>query len=221
MKLTKEQIQEVENYLTNKDVEYVDLHLEVLDHISSDVENLMNDNQLNFNEAFEEVKEKWNEVFSYKWSYWLGISNGGSKLFIDHCLRIYRPILIKIALSLLASIIFFSIYYKKLEVNLASYQTIGKYMFLIFSILYVALIYIWKHKINDAGKTTTYYYLYKKTVMPNVAFSVLLILQVILFDKNVFDVSILLFSIVFLLNLYTGFTFYKNHIQTIEKYKMA
>ena len=66
MKLNKEQLQEIETYLTNKDVEYIDLHLEVLDHISSDIENLME--KISFEEAFEKVKNKWNKNFSYKWT---------------------------------------------------------------------------------------------------------------------------------------------------------
>ena len=95
MKLSQEQIQQVEDYLKNKDVEYIDLHLEVLDHISTAIESEMTENEISFNDAFEKVKTKWNDTFSYKSSYWLGTSNGGSKLFIDHCLKIYKPITFK------------------------------------------------------------------------------------------------------------------------------
>ena len=56
MKLTKEQIQEVEGYLKNKDVDYIDLHFEVLDHISTDIENLIIEKQFDFNGAFDEIK---------------------------------------------------------------------------------------------------------------------------------------------------------------------
>ena len=53
MKLTEEQIKEVETYLTKKGVKYIDLRFEILDHISTDIENSMNKKQLDFNETFE------------------------------------------------------------------------------------------------------------------------------------------------------------------------
>lgn len=220
MKLNKEQLKEVEGYLTNKDVEYIDLHLEVLDHISSDIETLISEKNIDFTVAFEEVKLKWAKTFSYKWSFWLGLTNGGSKLFIDHCLRIYRPILIKGAATLLLFLILLLIFYKQIEVDFAPFQTFAKYSFLVFSIVYIFLIYYWKHKINLTGKNTTYYYLYKKTVIPNIAITALFILQISVFNDAHFDVSILMFSYVFLFNLYIGFSFYKNHIITIEKYQL-
>ena len=49
MKLTEEQIKEVETYLTKKGVKYIDLRFEILDHISTDIENSMNKKQLDFN----------------------------------------------------------------------------------------------------------------------------------------------------------------------------
>ena len=82
VKLTREQLQKIEVYLINNDVEYIDLHLEVLDHISTDIEHEMSKNNTSFEGAFDEVKLRWSKTFSYKWTFWLGVSNGGSKFFI-------------------------------------------------------------------------------------------------------------------------------------------
>ena len=72
MKLTPEQIQTVEKYLTNKDVEYIDLHLEVLDHISSDIETKMTEEAFSFSDAFEEG----NKIGEYWWKAELYRLNG-------------------------------------------------------------------------------------------------------------------------------------------------
>lgn len=218
MKLTKEQILQIEDYLTKKGIKYIDIRFEILDHISTDVEALMQ--KVSFEDAFEKVKEKWNKNFSYKWSFWLGLANGGSKLFIDNCVKIYKPILIKGGITLFLFLTLTLFFYKQIQVDFAPFQTFAKYLFLVFSIIYVSLIYYWKHKINKAGKNTSYYYLYKKNVMPNIAITALFILQVLVFNDTNFDVSIFMFSYVFLFNLYIGFTFYSKHFSTLKKYKM-
>ncbi|WP_170063268.1 hypothetical protein [Polaribacter porphyrae] len=51
MEITKEQIQQVENYLDKKGLHYVDVRLEILDHIILDIEAEMNQ-ETNFNDAF-------------------------------------------------------------------------------------------------------------------------------------------------------------------------
>ncbi len=220
VKLTREQLQKIEAYLNNNDIEYIDLHLEVLDHISTDIESEMTENNTSFENAFDEVKLKWRKTFSYKWSFWLGLTNGGSKLFIDHCLKIYKPVLIKGGIVLLLFLTLTLFFYEELEITLAPFQNVAKILFLVFSMIYVSLLYYWKFKVNSAGKNTSYYYLYKKTVMPNIAITALFILQVLIFKDTHFDVSIFMFSYVFLFNLYNGFNFYKKHFSTLKKYKM-
>jgi len=220
IKLNKEQLQQVEDYLKNNDVKYIDLHLEVLDHISSDIETRITEKSISFSEAFDEVKLQWSKTFSYKWSFWLGVSNGGSKLFIDHCLKIYKPILIKAGATLLLFLTLTLFFYKQIKVDFAPFQTFAKYLFLVFSIIYITLIYYWKYKISLAGKNTTYYFLYKKTVMPNIAITALFVFQVLVFNNPYFDVSIFMFSYVFLFNLYIGFRFYTKHISTLKKYQL-
>ena len=220
MKLSQEQIQQVKDYFKNKDVEYIDLHLEVLDHISTAIEVNMTEKAILFTEAFEEVKLIWNKTFSYKWTFWLGLTNGGSKLFIDNCVRIYKPILIKGGATLFLFLTLTLFFYKQIRVDFAPFQTFAKYLFLVFSIIYIFLIYYWKYKINLAGKNTSYYYLYKKRVMPNIAITALFIFQILMFKDTYFDVSIFMFSYVFLFNLYIGFTFYSKHLSTLKKYKM-
>jgi len=53
MKLTQENIKFIDNYLKNSNVEYFDIRMEMLDHISSAVEEKMQTENLDFYDAFK------------------------------------------------------------------------------------------------------------------------------------------------------------------------
>lgn len=55
MKLTKEEIKFIDNYLKKNDVKFWDVRLELLDHIVSAVEDKIGDEGISFNEALLEV----------------------------------------------------------------------------------------------------------------------------------------------------------------------
>ena len=52
MELTKEQIQQVERYLDKKNFDFIDLKVEVLDHMVSDIESFLVNNYT-FENAFK------------------------------------------------------------------------------------------------------------------------------------------------------------------------
>ncbi|MFK5973078.1 MAG: hypothetical protein QM485_07335 [Flavobacteriaceae bacterium] len=60
MKLTKDQIQKIENYLDIKRLTHLDLKIEVKDHMATDIENVMEEDSLGFQDAFEAANDKWN-----------------------------------------------------------------------------------------------------------------------------------------------------------------
>lgn len=53
MKLAKENIQFIDNYLKNSGVVYYDIHMEMLDHVATAVEQKMESESLNFHDAFK------------------------------------------------------------------------------------------------------------------------------------------------------------------------
>jgi hypothetical protein len=61
IELSKEQLQRVTHYLNVKDIIYMDLRMEVFDHIVSDIEAKMGAENLDFEIAFYSVTDKWNE----------------------------------------------------------------------------------------------------------------------------------------------------------------
>ena len=217
MKLTEEQIKEVETYLTKKGVKYIDLRFEILDHISTDIENSMNKKQLDFNETFEKVKENWNEAFSYKWTYWLGISNGDSKLFIDYCLKIYKPLLFKIIVGIIAflAIFFGTVMFFKIDLN--EHFLIIKPIFISILLSYPMILIYWRFKLKETNLESVYSYLYLKQIFPNLYIIPLFIFQI--FKSTSLSNFSFVYLIVFLSFLIMAFNFYKNHIKAVSNYK--
>ena len=62
MELTKEQIQQVERYLDKKNFDFIDLKVEVLDHMVSDIESFLVNNYT-FENAFKITVLKWDKHF--------------------------------------------------------------------------------------------------------------------------------------------------------------
>lgn len=63
MKLDKTQIGIIENNLEQLGVVYVDYKFEILDHIASEVEKLIEEKDLNFEQALSLILEKWKPKF--------------------------------------------------------------------------------------------------------------------------------------------------------------
>ena len=63
MKLDKEQIEKIDNQLEKLGVVYVDYKFEILDHIASEVEKLMEETNTNFDESISFILEKWKIKF--------------------------------------------------------------------------------------------------------------------------------------------------------------
>ncbi len=219
IKLTEEQLQKIEDYLNNNDIEYIDLHLEVLDHISTDIEHEMRMNAISFNEAFDKIRIKWSKTFSYKWTFWLGISNGGSKLFIDHCLKIYKPLWFKSILVILTFIAAFYGIVTIFNVDLDANYYLFKITFLSMALSFPALLMYWKYQLKKIKLASTYSYLYNKQIFPNIFISLLLILQIFRSEKEVFSDFMFVYFTIFFSILIMGYSFYKNHLKAVSNHK--
>ncbi|MEX1383273.1 hypothetical protein [Lutibacter sp.] len=219
IKLTKEQLHQIDAYLNNNDVKYIDLHLEVLDHICTDIEHEMTINNSSFKDAFDKIRIKWSKTFSYKWTFWLGISNGGSKLFIDHCLKIYKPLWFKSILVILTFIATFYGIVTILNIDLDANYHLFKITFLSMALSFPALLIYWKYELKKIKLASTYSYLYNKQIFPNIFISLLLILQIFRSEKEVFSDFMFVYFTVFFSILIMGYNFYKNHLKAVSNYR--
>lgn len=70
MKLTTAQIEEIDETLVSKGLIYDDIKLEVTDHIASEIENQLENNQCIFTDAFEDVFSKWQSELKLTSNWW-------------------------------------------------------------------------------------------------------------------------------------------------------
>jgi len=217
MELNKEQLQRVEHYLDKKNITYIDVRLEVLDHIISDIETKMETKKLDFETVFYNVTQKWNTHLEQASSYYFGLAYSQPKIVLEKAKKHFKkwfflsflsfliPLLVinKINFSFLESL--------KNELNLL-FQVITVVTFIFFFVLFVL-------KLMDKKKTTFSFIL--KTQIWN-----LLIGFIVLFDFDYLNKhgnldtvqTCLLFA--FMFSAYSYFHFYKKHKAAIKKYKI-
>ena len=90
MKLTAEQITIIEETLVLKGLIYDDIKLEVTDHIASEIEVAMQENNFSFDDAFEKAFENWKEQLKLSYSIWTGIKNVAPRIVIEKWESIHR-----------------------------------------------------------------------------------------------------------------------------------
>ena len=108
MKLNKENIQFIDNYLKNSEVVYYDIRMEMLDHVSSAIEQKMELEHLDFYDAFKEymVVNK-NEILKGNKKEGLNFKEPLKKFG----LFVIKPFQIVLALSVFIGVYFSTIYF--------------------------------------------------------------------------------------------------------------
>ncbi len=212
MKLSKEQIQQVEGYLTNKRLKYIDVRYEVLDHMVTDIEQLIELKDQSFSNASENVFAKWNKNFVTRSSFWIGSGFSGPKIFIDNSITIYKKMVFKIQLIAFVVIIGFgnfSNYFKVLQSNYSQEITL---VFKTTASISMILLLYWFYQIKKTKLQTSYSFLFTRSVL----FSVLMfgVLGLLLSEGN----SMILAFIVF--GLWSGWLLYKNHMKSVSNYSL-
>ena len=103
MKLTTVQITQIEETLVLNGLKYDDIKLEVTDHIASEIEFLMEENTLSFDENLKIVLEKWKPQLQPSFSGLIGFTN--PRIMTAKCHKIVkRQLLIVISISALIAV---------------------------------------------------------------------------------------------------------------------
>ncbi|CAM1338995.1 hypothetical protein [Tenacibaculum aestuarii] len=212
MELTKEQVQRVEKYLDVKKVYYIDVRVEVLDHIVSELENNICENT-SFEEAFKNTTKKWNTLLQNSSSGYLGYAYVKPKIIIDKMKKYGKPNIIKLLFAFLLMILLINL---KLEVTTSHAQTINFlakfFIYTVSFIIGLGYILIWQSK-----QKTSYRFLYKTQVLPYVLFPILLFGDFLTKEDNIDLIKIgMLLFVAFIIQL--GIKLYKNHFLAIKKY---
>jgi hypothetical protein len=90
MEITTKQIQQVEIYLDKKSFDFIDLKVEVLDHMISDIESFL-DNNYSFENAFKLTVLKWDQHFKDTSSFYFGLQYHESNIVVKKAIKMFRP----------------------------------------------------------------------------------------------------------------------------------
>jgi hypothetical protein len=217
MELSKEQTQQIEEYLQKRKFNFIDLKDEILDHIISDIENLLNKNY-SFEDAFSMVRIRWEKHFRETSSFYFGLQYSESKIVVKKAITIFKPFYFIYLAAYFLPIIFlknFSIIFNE--------NTLGFFNGFLNSITVLFLIYVVFIIIKVVkSKVKTTYSFILKTQYVGIIFLITPLLIGNHFNEN------RTLDTVFTGFLFGGFSvtyichyFYKKHKQAIKKYKIS
>ena len=212
MELTKEQIKRVEKYLDVKKVYYLDVRIEVLDHIASELENNIDENTP-FEEAFRNTTKKWNTILQNSSSGYLGYAYVKPKVIIDKMKKYVKPHAIKLLFIFALMILLIGL---QPEVATSYAQTINflaiLFIYTVSFIIGLGYIIIWQSK-----QRTSYRFVYEIQVLPYVLLPLMFFGDFLTKEGNLdlIQMIMLVFS-AFIIQL--GIKLYKNHFLAIKKH---
>jgi hypothetical protein len=151
MEITKKQIQQVETYLDKKSFDFIDLKVEVLDHMVSDIESFL-DNNYSFENAFKITVLKWDKHFKDTSSFYFGFQYSESKIVVKKAIKMFRPFYFIYLSAYILPVLFLknvSIVFSKNTIYL-----LNGFLTLITAVFLIYLIFIIIKVIKSKVKTT-------------------------------------------------------------------
>ncbi len=222
IKLTKEQIQQIKDYIKIKKLNYIDLYIETVDHIASDIEKLMNENECNFEDTFEIVKRKWNISLKKTTNVWFGFATYRPSILIKKSLKIYRPLLIKSIITVVGITLMLYVFSEKFIELFSHNKTNILSLISICLIVYIGFVLYWYVRIKLSKVNSTYSFVFNKRIVSNILTSLLFYL---VFNNNYVnkDDKINFTIIALLVFLFTTFIIgnylFKKHFEAMKMFK--
>ena len=199
MKLTNQQIAQIEKTLVLNDLKYDDIKLEVIDHIASEIEVLMDENGISFEENLKLVFGKWAaQLKPTTYGLWLGYAYSGPKIVMDKMANFSKSeIKWGIVCGFFSASIIMLIY--KINNNINFLLMLG---IILKAVLFVsALVTIYYRAILFKSKgRTTFSIMFKRRIYLSLYYAISIALDfypIVPLNKNL-EVKIL--SLIFLLN---------------------
>ena len=218
MELTNEELQQVENYLDKKDITFIDIRMEVFDHIVSDIEAKMETEKLDFETVFYSVTDKWNIHLKQESSFYFGSMFSVPKIVLEKAKKSFKKYYIIGVLVFL--IPFLSIRILNPVFTEETKNTINLFLqivtilsFVVFAILMI---------IKSINKTQTTYRFILNTQSLSFIFSMIVLIDLDFFTpKRILDSILVGLLSTFVFTTYTYFHFLKKHKEAIKKYKIS
>jgi hypothetical protein len=111
MKLSAQQIAQIEETLVLNGIQYDDIKLELTDHIASEIEEKITVHEVSFEVAFRKIFENWKEQLRPTSSHWVGLINSSPKIVLDKWVRTTKQLQLKALLIALIPTLFFAYFF--------------------------------------------------------------------------------------------------------------
>ena len=216
MELSKEQLRRVAHYLNVKDITYIDLRMEVFDHIVSDIEAKMGAENLDFETAFYAVTVKWNKHLIQESSFYFGLTYSLPKIVLNKAKKEYKKWYFLTVIAYLIPYILFDQLKITFSENAIRELNIFLQILTVCTLMVFFVLLIIKFK--EKNKTTFSFILKALSWNFNIGFIVLFYLN----DnpKDDFQKYFVSFLAAFIFMTYSYFHFYKKHLEAVKKYKI-
>ena len=217
MELTTTQIQKVEKYLETKNFDFIDLKIEILDHIITDIENFMQKN-IAFEEAFAMTRIRWEKHFRATSSFFFGMLYSESKIVVKKAVKQFKSFYFLYLAAYILPVVFLKLVPIQASNGVAKVVNGLLEGFTLAVFIYVA--YIFFKTIASKAKTTFRFIL--KTQYFGLVFLILGVFVGSIFDENgqmnpVFTGFVCAgYAVVFICHY-----FFKKHNEVTQKYKIA
>lgn len=214
MRLNEIQINRIGQDIEKRGIAYIDYKFEILDHIASEVEKVMEEKRMSFEEALAIILEKWTPKFKKSSSPVFGLIWVLPEILMQKAKKMYWKKMLKL---LIATFIFMPIIllFKDYLSKKASFI-----IYLVWIIFFVQLIgYV---LIRMSKYKTTYGFLYKQQFLAFIALYFIslnnLTFNIQIFERSTERVLPFLFMITLLIIASSSsFTFLKDHFKELNK----
>ena len=217
MEITTKQIKQVETYLDKKNFDFIDLKVEVLDHMISDIESFL-DRNYSFENAFKTTILKWEKYFKETSSFYFGLHYHESKIVVKKAIKMFRPFYFLYLAVYILPFAFLKLVPIKVAEETASF--INGFLVSSASILlaYLFIIFI---KTKQSKVKTTYRFILKTQYLSVVLLVLGVFLGAVFNDEGEMNAA------------FTGFTsggfavvfichyFFKKHEEVVNTYKVS
>jgi hypothetical protein len=206
MKLSTKQIDLIDRYLEQRNLLFVDVKVELMDHLCCEIEQEMTDNDTPFESAASIVFERWQAELQVKKSWLIGLKNNFPEFVVKN---LFRKVVFHFSFIILTLVL--TGIYAITKSDFAESESIISYFNC--AVIFFGIIYfIMNRKINQSKLKTTYSFQFFYFYFP----LMLLLIHLLIVDSNEITTFLLLFSF---LNLPFACYFYFKHFQTLKKFK--
>lgn len=184
MKLTNQQITTIEQTLVLNGLVYDDIKLEVLDHIATELETIIDESQFSFEENLKQVFEKWKNELTPSSSFWIRNNKSVPKIVVHKSIKLIQHVfLMSISLGLLTAIVVTLLFKNNANQEVLSLlnsilQTMG--------VMGIVLLVYVKIKIWQSKQKSTYSYLFNQNGFLQIINLVLIATGLFQFKGNTF-----------------------------------